>query len=134
MIDISINDRNRHSYFCQPLSDLSRVLLTSLDCALNRFANLCSLATDLCHTWTHGKQGQRQEGNQESSEAQAETGTRAQTRSVYASPAKIIRKEPPATPVSGFVRCGEFGCSGSGKSEGWVPAADLTVAGRRRTR
>ncbi len=54
----------------------------------------CSLTTDLCHTWTHGKQGQRQERNQESSEAQAETGTRAQTRSVYASPAEIIRKKP----------------------------------------
>jgi hypothetical protein len=46
----------------------------------------------LCHTSTHGKQRQRQEGSQESAEAQAKTGTRPQTRRVHANPAEVGRQ------------------------------------------
>jgi hypothetical protein len=47
----------------------------------------------LCHACTHGKQRQRQERSKEGSQAEAETGTRAQARDLYAHATPEIRRD-----------------------------------------
>jgi len=48
----------------------------------------------LCHTFTHGKQRQRQERSKESAETQAQTGARPQAGIIHAGPAEIEPAQP----------------------------------------